>query len=189
MNAPHEHAAITPAGDALQDYVDALLLDSGIGSGTASTPTASGDAADSPGGRRYRVCQIGPVRLALPQDALLEPVPLPPLLAYSGPDWYLGRHRHAGTEWHVIDLAFIVAPGVPHPLPDALLPLVQGHCALACTLEPEPLLLDNDAIRWRQGGSARPWLAGITEDHRCAVVDLQALIDGLGDDPRLRAES
>jgi hypothetical protein len=184
MNAPGPKPMAAPDA-AVQDYLDALLSDA---PGHDYDESVGESPQDEAGGKRYRICRIASVRLALPADELIEPLPLPSLLAYAGNHWLLGRHRHAGREWQVVDLARIVAPGVPRPLPDHLLPLRRGHWALACTLEDETIQLADDAIRWRDARSNRPWLAGMTQENACAVVDLDALLAELATDPVAAAE-
>jgi hypothetical protein len=181
-------AEMFPAGDALQHYVDALLELMPAAGEASPLPETAAPASGENGLRRYRVCTIASIRLALPAEAVLEPVPLPPLLAYSAPHGYLGRHRLGGTEWKVVDLASLAAPGVPHPLPDALLPLADQPWALACSIEPSWLELDADAVQWREGGGPRPWLAGMTREGACAIIDLETLAAMLQADPRFAEE-
>lgn len=192
MNGPGARP-MAAADAAVQDYLDALLSDApeAHAPAMAEPPAPASDpgpVAIDATGTRYRVCRIASVRLALPADALSDPMPLPSLLAYAGNHWLLGRHRHAGREWQVVDLARIVAPGVPRPLPDHLLPLRGGRWALACTLEDATLVLDDSAVRWREARSNRPWLAGMTHEDACAVVDLDALLAELAADPTVATE-
>lgn len=179
---------MAPADDALQYYVDALL-DQGSPEDMPEADAASPTSEQGSAGPRYRVCRIASIRLALPAESVLDPLPLPSLLAYSSPHGYLGRHRYAGSEWKVIDLASLVTPGVPHPLPDTLVPLAGQAWALACSVEPQCLEIDAAAVQWRHGGGARPWLAGMTREGGCAIVDPTALVAALQSDARYTDEA
>lgn len=182
MNAEIDMA---PACDALQFYVDALLEPAAADTDAIEVAPPAPDTTKR---ERYRVCRIASIRLALPAAAVAAPLPLPSLLAYSSPHGYLGRHRHAGNEWKVIDLAHLAAPGVPHPRPDMLLPLLEQPWALACCTEPDQLELASEDVQWRQGSGARPWLAGMTREGSCAVIDADALIAALHANSRFSDE-
>lgn len=166
--------------DAVQCYLDALLTN-------GATETGA-DATTADRRRAYRICRISSVRLALPEAYLDAAIPLPPLLNYSAPDWFLGRHLHDGMQRQVVDLARIVAPDVPRSHADALLPIRSRPWAMACTLDPQVAWLTHDDIQWRDPGGMRPWLSGMSRDGQCAVIDIPALLDLLEADPRFHPE-
>lgn len=172
-----------PVHEAVQSYVDALLEP-----GTAGTARMPAEPRQADGTTRYRVAWISSVRLALPEAALETPLPLPPLLAYTAPDWFLGRHRHNGEQLHVFDLAHVTAPEVPRAQPELMIPVRGQPWAIACTLEDAPLTLARRSVDWRQPSKLRPWLAGMTRDGTCAVLDIAALLSMLERDPRFNPE-
>ncbi|NII09170.1 hypothetical protein [Oleiagrimonas sp. C23AA] len=133
----------------------------------------------------YRICRISTVRVAIPLDRLHSIEQTSPAVHFSGIAWELGRHREGDHEWTVIDLARVVAPGVPRAGPEHLLTIAGTKWALACTLEDTPMRLRDDQIRWRDGTGLRPWLVGMTYEHKCAIIDLDKLIEQLTTDPRL----
>ncbi len=164
--------------DAVQCYLDALLT-----SEDATTPPAPGSATPD-ASRAYRICHISSVQLALPATSLGDPIPLPPLLAYSAADWFLGRHHHDGMQLQVFDLARIVAPDVPRCQAETLIPVRSRQWAVACTLQPEVIRLTHEQVQWREPGGMRPWLSGMSRDGRCAIIDIPAMLDMLESDPR-----
>ena len=125
------------------------------------------------------------MRVAIPLDRLHSIERTSPAVHFSGIAWELGRHHEGDHEWTVIDLARVVAPGVPRARPEHLLTIAGTHWALACTLDDGPIRLRRDQIRWRDGAGLRPWLVGMTYEHKCAIIDLDKLIEQLTTDPRL----
>lgn len=178
----HDDSPMPAVHDAVQSYVEALLEPD---TGEAPTPSAS-EGTD--GAIRYCVAHVSSVRLALPATWLDPPLPLPPLLAYSAPDWFLGRYRLDGVHLHVFDLAHVTAPEIPRAQPAVMIPVRGRPWAIACTLEDAPLRLARSAVRWREPSPLRPWLAGMTADGTCAVLDVPALLSMLEHDPRFQPE-
>src|SRR3546814_13390038 len=53
--------------------------------------------------------------------------------------------------------------------------LVGGHWLLAVDALGEELALADEAVRWRENASSRPWLAGMASEPLCAVLDVVGL--------------
>lgn len=144
---------------------------------SAATPALTADAPEpaAPRVTAYRICRIASIRLALPAERLQATEVLPPTLRFATPSRTVEPYYDGQTTWSVMDLAQVVAPGVPRPHPEHLVRIAGTHRALACSLEQETQTLGDDQIHWREGGGRRPWLAGVAHAHACAIVDLDAL--------------
>ncbi|MGE7138212.1 hypothetical protein ACQKIE_11340 [Luteibacter sp. NPDC031894] len=142
-----------------------------------NTPTSapSRDAAC-----RYLLCVAAGVKLAVPMADVTHVIPMPPLTAPSSSNPVcLGRWRHPSGEARVADLAAILSPDLSGA-PVMTLVILQGrNWALACVVDEEPVELSPDTIQWRRGAANRPWLAGMSPEPKCGVVDTTALIEWL----------
>lgn len=129
---------------------------------------------------RYLLCVAAGVRLAVPMADVTHMLPMPPL---SPPNTSnpicLGRWRHPSGEARVADLAAILSSDMAGATSSTLVLLGGRAWALACIVDDEPVELDATAIQWRTGATTRPWLAGMSQDPKCGVVDTTALIDWL----------
>ncbi|WP_369927299.1 chemotaxis protein CheW [Xanthomonas sp. NCPPB 2632] len=129
---------------------------------------------------RYLLCIAAGVKLAVPMAEVSHVLPIPPLSPPNVPNPIcLGRWRHPGGEARVADLAAILSPDMAGALASTLVLLGERGWALACIVVDEPVELHTDAIHWRHGATTRPWLAGMSQDPKCGVVDTIALIEWL----------
>ncbi len=48
--------------------------------------------------------------------------------------------------------------------------------ALACNKVNEVITLSPDSVSWRQQAGNRPWLAGTISEHKCGILNIDALI-------------
>lgn len=129
---------------------------------------------------RYLLCVAGGVKLAVPMADVTHVIPMPPLTApRSSNPICLGRWRHPSGEARVADLAAILSPDLSGSAVMTLVILRDRTWALACVVDEEPVELLPDAIQWRLGATTRPWLAGMSLEPKCGVVDTTALIEWL----------
>ena len=65
-----------------------------------------------------------------------------------------------------------------------LVMLGDSPWGLACDSLVRTERIDSADVRWRQGSSKRPWLAGMVRERMCALLDVDALLgmleQGLG---------
>jgi len=142
-----------------------------------NTPT-SGPAREAD--CRYLLCVAAGVKLAVPMAEVTHVIPMPPLTPpnTSNPIC-LGRWRHPSGEARVADLAAILSPDLSGAPTMTLVILRERTWALACVVDEEPVELLPEAIQWRRGAATRPWLAGMSPEPKCGVVDPTALIEWL----------
>lgn len=130
--------------------------------------------------RRYLLCIAAGVKLAVPMADVTHVLPIPPLSPPNTPNPIcLGRWRHPSGEARVADLAAILSPDMAGALSSSLVLLSGRAWALACIVVDEPVALDAAAIQWRHGATTRPWLAGMSLEPKCGVVQTTALIEWL----------
>ncbi|WP_413625726.1 hypothetical protein [Luteibacter sp. Lutesp34] len=129
---------------------------------------------------RYLLCVAAGVKLAVPMADVTHVIPMPPLSPpNSSNPICLGRWRHPGGDARVADLAAILSPDLSGSPVMTLVILRDRVWALACVVDEEPVELLPDAIQWRLGATTRPWLAGMSPEPKCGVVDTAALIQWL----------
>lgn len=129
---------------------------------------------------RYLLCVAAGVKLAVPMADVTHVIPMPPLSPpNSSNPICLGRWRHPGGEARVADLAAILSPDLSGSPVTTLVILRDRTWALACVVDEESVELLPDAIQWRLGATTRPWLAGMSPEPKCGVVDTTALIEWL----------
>lgn len=102
-------------------------------------------------------------------------------------DWYLGLIQHLQKQVKVIDTALLV---LPENRRDALKQASAdrlGHIllvddfkwGLACESIGDVVWLTKDEVKWRQNKQTRPWLAGTSLQHLCAIMDTDVFADML----------
>jgi hypothetical protein len=129
---------------------------------------------------RYLLCRAGGVKLAVPMADVTHMVPMPPLSPPNVPNPIcMGRWRHPGGEARVADMGAVLSPDMAGISVATLVILRDRAWAIACVIDDEPVELHADAIQWRQGATSRPWLAGMSKEPKCGVVDTAALISWL----------
>lgn len=149
----------------LRDYMDALLRD--------PAPTAS--VAPEPAGAAWQACTLGRLHVLLPGDALGAPVAAR-ALDRAPAAWHLATIPIDGGDRRVAELARCIAPDLPAVAIDMLLPVNGTPWLLGVPGVPAAVSVADDAIAWRAQRASRPWLAGMTRDARCMVLDVHALI-------------
>lgn len=101
--------------------------------------------------------------------------------------WYLGLIQHLQKQVKVIDTALLV---LPENRRDALnlasadrlrhILLVDDYqWGLACDDIGEVVWLTKDEVKWRQNKHTRPWLAGTSLQHLCAIMDTEVFANML----------
>lgn len=141
---------------------------------------ASSESAAPVVDNRYLLCVAAGVKLAVPMADVSHVLPIPPLSPPNVPNPVcLGRWRHPSGEARVADLAAIISPDMAGALSSSVVLLGHRGWAIACIVVDEPVELDADAIQWRTGATTRPWLAGMSQEPKCGVVNTTALIEWL----------
>lgn len=125
------------------------------------------------------------LRLAVALAQLRAVVPAPTQLRLSpdDPAWLMGRSGDAG-ELRIIDpAAWIWAEqGTRSPArggAERLLLAGRDGWALACPPGADTLQLRSAEVKWRTESTRRRWLAGTAQTQRCALIDVDALIDAV----------
>ncbi len=94
-------------------------------------------------------------------------------------DWYLGLIQHLQKQVKVIDTALLVLPENRRDAVDLASADRLGHIllvddykwGLACDSIGDVVWLTKDEVKWRQNKQTRPWLAGTSLQHLCAIMD------------------
>lgn len=128
----------------------------------------------------FRVCGL---TLAVPLVELNGILPHPgeiPSLPGHAP-WFLGLLPHRAKHVGVIDTALLVVPERDRSAPAGTdgrrhILLFDERCwGLTCDSVTKVVTLDPGRVRWRTAATRRPWLAGTSIEHMCALLDLQGL--------------
>ena len=164
----------------LTRYFDALLAPARArGADMPAAPVVPDVEAEraSVTARRYRCCQVGSLRLALPLAAVAAVRPRPVLTPAppTAPSWHLGTLVESARRLHVVSLAALTGATPGPGRTGVLVVLDAGHWALACSDAETVIELRHDEVRWRARGGTRPWLAGTALAHGCAVLDILGL--------------
>ena len=102
-------------------------------------------------------------------------------------DWYLGLIQHLQKQVKVIDTALLVLPenrrdALKQASADRLghILLVDDYkWGLACDSIGDVVWLTKDEVKWRQNKQTRPWLAGTSLQHLCALMDTEVFANML----------
>lgn len=102
-------------------------------------------------------------------------------------EWYLGLVPHLNKNVKVIDTAVMVLPenrrqGIAEDPKDRfshILLVNDSQWGLACDSIGEVIWLMAEEVKWRKNKQQRPWLAGTSLDHLCAVVDTEVFAEML----------
>jgi purine-binding chemotaxis protein CheW len=102
-------------------------------------------------------------------------------------DWYLGLIQHLQKQVKVIDTALLVLPENRRDALDLASADRLGHIllvddykwGLACDSIGDVVWLTKDEVKWRQNKQTRPWLAGTSLQHLCAIMDTEVFANML----------
>ncbi len=102
-------------------------------------------------------------------------------------DWYLGLIQHLQKQVKVIDTALLVLPenrrdALKQASADRLghILLVDDYkWGLACDSIGDVVWLTKDEVKWRRNKQTRPWLAGTSLQHLCALMDTEVFANML----------
>lgn len=95
--------------------------------------------------------------------------------------WFMGLLRWNGKNIRVIDTADLL---MPERCPadrqhrqeyQSVIVLGDSPWGLAVSHAEESVRLEPSQLRWREGGSSRPWLAGTLLDRLCSLLDVSVL--------------
>ena len=95
--------------------------------------------------------------------------------------WFMGLLRWNGKNIRVIDTADLL---MPERCPadrkhrqdyQSVIVLGDSLWGLAVSHAEESVRLEPSQLRWREGGSSRPWLAGTLLDRLCSLLDVDVL--------------
>ena len=95
--------------------------------------------------------------------------------------WFMGLLRWNGKNIRVIDTADLLmperCPADRNHRQDYQSVIVLGDSlwGLAVSHAEESVRLEPSQLRWREGGSSRPWLAGTLLDRLCSLLDVDVL--------------
>ncbi|ROQ22563.1 chemotaxis protein CheW [Gallaecimonas pentaromativorans] len=145
-------------------------------------PEAPVDAVVREGDFQVLLFDVAGLELAVPLDKLGgihqigEVSPL-----FGKPDWFKGLMLHRDQKMRVVDTARWVMPDKTKNQENAenyryLVMLGDSPWGLACYSLVRTERIDSSSVRWRQGGSKRPWLAGMVKERMCALLDVDALL-------------
>lgn len=121
----------------------------------------------------------GGVRYAVPLISLGSIFECPKLTRiFSQASWHLGITDIRGQKVSVVDTMQFVNPQAgareePYPY---IITLGQSRWALTCDVLEGNRTISKDAVKWRQTGGGRPWLAGIVKSERCALIYVDEMI-------------
>lgn len=102
-------------------------------------------------------------------------------------EWYLGLVQNLGKNVKVIDTALMVLPenrrqGIAEDPQDRfshILLVNDSQWGLACDSIGEVIWLTAEEVKWRKSKQQRPWLAGTSLNHLCAVIDTEVFAEML----------
>ncbi|UPG86931.1 chemotaxis protein CheW [Luteibacter aegosomatis] len=167
----------------VSDYLAELLTPAPAAAPAAEVKVVSietwrdADAAGRGADPRYLLCSAAGVKLAVPMADVTHMLPMPPLTPPNTTNPIcMGRWRHPSGEARVADLGAILSPDMAGASTSTLVILGNRAWALGCVVDDEPVELMTDAIQWRHGATSRPWLAGMSKEPKCGVVETAALI-------------
>ena len=98
------------------------------------------------------------------------------------PDWFKGVMLHREEKINVVDTARWVMPEkCNEKLIDALeyqyvIMLSNSHWGLMAENLVDTVTLEQEDVKWLEGSTKRPWLAGLVKERMCALIDVDALI-------------
>ena len=131
------------------------------------------------------VVQVHGISIAIPMEHIesatsLENVSLSMDLAH---DWILGQIvRGDHTITYVLDSASWMMPELYDPAKaeyQDLIMLQGGYWGIACDEMVRSIRIPVDKVAWAVNRSKRPWLLGTYMAERCAILDVDALVDQL----------
>lgn len=143
-------AATAFRDDSLEAYVDALLA-----------PAAAPERTEtSAAGLALRLVEAAGLVFALPAAETAPAADAP------------------GAARRIVDLG-AVATGRPSADEPRKLLSLENHPAILIAVDAVDGLVEvpSDRVRWRTAGGARPWLAGMLDDPRAAVVSIRHLVE------------
>jgi len=124
------------------------------------------------------------LRLVVPTLKLAGVIPAPAAWDKdaSDPPWCLGRVMQNGQVIRVLDLARIVVPPGRRYLPvraQRVIVLERGRWGIACEGFMQMMALRPGQVQWRSQAGRRNWLAGTSREIRCAILDVDGLVENL----------
>ena len=99
------------------------------------------------------------------------------------PDWFSGVMIHRDENINVVDTAQWVMPEkCDQKLKDSLsyqyiIMLSNSQWGLMAETLVDTVTLQQDDVKWIEGASKRPWLAGLVKDRMCALLNVNAMIN------------
>lgn len=173
MNAETPARRVTAAGQAVADYLDALLDPGTDGTVIPDVRPPEPDWRERSSEFEVRLVTAGGLRLAVPSAEISAVLPA------AGSD--------AEVAGPIVDTASVVLPPAQRQRPAAqaapayLLRLGEAG-AMSCHELGETVRLAPEDVTWRAGDGERPWLAGTVMAHRAALLDPRAVLAVAGED-------
>lgn len=110
------------------------------------------------------------------------------------PDWFKGVMLHREEKINVVDTALWVMPEKCNDiLKDSLnyqyiIMLNNSRWGLMAENLVDTVTLEQDEVKWIEGSTKRPWLAGLVKERMCALLDVDALIHMLDEGANINQE-
>lgn len=105
---------------------------------------------------------------------------------FGKPAWFKGVMLYREQKLNVVDTARWVMPekydetlaqGLHYQY---LVMLGSSNWGLCCETLIDTITLEPEQIKWREHEGKRPWMAGLIKEHMCVLVDVEELINLLG---------
>lgn len=125
--------------------------------------------------------EVQGLQLAIPEHQL-QSIQLKPKLSIkmnnNEPEWFIGSKQ----QLKIVDTAKIILPPEyqeKHNNSDFIIVISDGKWALDCNKINNVITLSPESVRWRQQAGNRPWLAATIVEHKCGILNIDALVEQL----------
>jgi purine-binding chemotaxis protein CheW len=171
--AEHQQALLSYLQDMLTESTDALQSNDKL------PVSADEDWKLSP--FQALLIDVQGLQLAIPEQQL-QSIQLKPKLSVkmenNKPDWLIGSKQ----QLQIVDTGKIILPSEYQEKQnnsDFIIVISEGKWALDCNKINKVITLSPGLVKWRQQAGNRPWLAGTILEHKCGILNVNALIEQL----------
>jgi hypothetical protein len=128
------------------------------------------------------IFEVFDIRLSAPMECLggihnlvdYEKAPL-----FGQPDWYLGVVSIHGQQMKLLDTSVLLMPERNQRMTlenvKYAVQLNKSGWCLACHSLSDSVMIDKQAVRWRNKRQQRPWFIGTLIEYMCSVIDVDRL--------------
>ncbi|MDB2705149.1 hypothetical protein N9Y67_01260 [Pseudomonadota bacterium] len=173
---------------ALSSYLQDMLTES-ISSTQSSNEQAISTSADENWKRssfQALLIDVQGLKLAIPEHQL-QSIQLKPRLDIkmenNKPDWFIGTKQ----QLQIVDTGKIILPLEYQDKKnnsEFIIVISGGKWSLSCNKIYNVITLSPSSVKWRQQVGNRPWLAATTLEHKCGILNIDALIKQLEEETR-----